>query len=201
MLEVEPVQPRARRFEPLRKVLLHPVETLGIGALERIDRLLLVADDEYRAAAVGLRAFACRELLRQPLDHRPLRRARVLRLVYEDMVDAAIEPEQHPLRHRRVGQQLARLADQVVEVEHAAQKLAPLVGGHEGAGESVENAGLFEGDQGQPRRAPLLDPGHEIVEPLDQRRVALAQLLGGELADLGAEGRGGTGAEQQQVFE
>ena len=201
VLQVEPVQPRARRFQPLREMLRHQVEALGIGTLERVDRLLLVADHEDRAIAFGLRALARGELLRQPLDHRPLRRARVLRLVDEDVVDAAIEPEQHPLRHRRIGQQLARLADQVVEIEHAAQELAPLIGGHEGAGEGVEIAGLGKGVQRQARAAALLDPGHQVFEPLDQRRVALAQLLGRELADLGPERRRGGGAEQQQAFQ
>ncbi len=79
------------------KVASNLAEADGVGALETIDRLLLVADRKQRAELSGS-AFAREELLRQSLNDRPLCRVGVLRLVDQDMVDAAIDLEQHPGR-------------------------------------------------------------------------------------------------------
>ncbi len=94
-----------------------------VGALEGIDRLLLVADHEDRArrsrrARRSPLVNSCARLL----DHVPLRRAGVLRLVDQDVVDAAVEPVQHPGRDR-AGRSADRAAlqDQIVEIEPAAQ--------------------------------------------------------------------------------
>ena len=84
--------------QPGAELQLHGVEGFQIGALERIDRLLLVADDKDRARCVA-RAPTGGEFLRQKLDHPPLLGACVLRLVDKDVVNAAVQPEQHPLRH------------------------------------------------------------------------------------------------------
>ena len=64
-------------------------------ALEAVDRLLLVADGKERAHAFALPQPG-EELARQRLYDLPLLAARVLRLVDEDVVDAAVELEQHP---------------------------------------------------------------------------------------------------------
>ena len=82
----------------------HPVERLGVGALERVDRLLLVADDEDRAGNVVAGAAPGGELGREALDHRPLLGGGVLGLVHQDVVDPAVEPVEHPVGQRRVGQ-------------------------------------------------------------------------------------------------
>src|SRR5215472_15662697 len=57
-------------------------------ALEREDRLLVVAYRKDRALQRSARAFAGRELAGEALDHGPLGGARILCLVDEHMVDA-----------------------------------------------------------------------------------------------------------------
>ena len=73
-------------------------------ALEAVDRLLLVADREQRARHLA-RAGAGEELLRQRADHLPLHRAGILRLVDQDVVEAAVELVEHPLDRRRGAEQ------------------------------------------------------------------------------------------------
>jgi hypothetical protein len=79
-------------------MVAHPVEALGIGALKGIDRLFLVADDEDRASDLRTRPLPDGEVLGQTIDDVPLRGAGVLCFVYKNVVDPAIQPEQHPLR-------------------------------------------------------------------------------------------------------
>ena len=75
----------------------HGVELREVGALEAVDRLLLVADDE-QGAHLAARAGVVEELRGQRVDDLPLLGAGVLRLVDEDVVDAAVELEHAPTR-------------------------------------------------------------------------------------------------------
>src|SRR5581483_2908919 len=72
------------------------VEFAGCGALKRKDRLFLVADRENRPRHALARAFAGREFGNKMIQNVPLPRACVLRLVDQDMIDAAIELVMHP---------------------------------------------------------------------------------------------------------
>ena len=85
----------------------HAREGVRVGALEAVDRLLGVADREDRARAFA-RAFADEELLGQGLDHLPLLRVGVLGLVDQDMVEAAVQLEQHPGGRAVALEQVAR---------------------------------------------------------------------------------------------
>ena len=107
---------------------------IGIGALEAVDRLLLVAHREQGAQRVAC-AFACEELLGQALDDRPLLGVGVLRLVDEDVVDAAVDLEQHPGRRAGARQERLRLEDQVVIVEHGLALLGAVILGLDRVGE------------------------------------------------------------------
>ena len=170
---------------------LHPVELGWIGALEGIDRLLLVADHKYRARRLGPGAFAAGELACQLFDHPPLHRAGVLSLVDEDVIDAAIKPVEHPLRHLAIGQKRQRLVDQVVEVEPAAGQLGGLVARQEFGGKGLQGLGFPDRRQGATGIARRLDPAHQVFEPVhDAGQRALARPLGGKAADLGAVGPG-----------
>src|SRR5690348_5114522 len=66
-------------------------ESLRVGALEAVDRLLEVADHEERPAPLLGLARAAEIFLDQLLDDFPLRRISVLRLVDQDMVDLPTE--------------------------------------------------------------------------------------------------------------
>ena len=106
---VQQLQPRHPRREAGLERLRHPLELVGVGALEGVDRLLEVADDEKRAGHVLARAAAGGELRGEALDHLPLVGAGVLRLVDEDVVDAAVESVEHPVGDRRILEQPAHL--------------------------------------------------------------------------------------------
>ena len=79
----------------LLEIAPHFGEFLRRGALERIDRLLVVADRE-NGARDAARAGAGGELGDQPSHDLPLLGAGVLRLVDQHMVDAEIELVVHP---------------------------------------------------------------------------------------------------------
>ena len=98
-----------------------------LGALERVDRLLLVTDGENGAGDAVARPETREELGRQRLDDGPLLRARVLRLVDQDVVDAAIELVVHPGAGVLARKQSAGADNKVVEIEKAAHTLQALV--------------------------------------------------------------------------
>src|SRR5882724_13446412 len=90
----------AAEFKPGRLVaaleLSAPLGELArLGALEREDRLLLVADREDRSRRLA-RTLAGGEFRHQLRDDLPLPRARVLRLVDQHVIDAEIELVMHP---------------------------------------------------------------------------------------------------------
>ena len=113
---------QARQRGAARERLAHAGEHGGRRTLEAVDRLLLVADGEQRARHVA-GAAAGEELLGQRADHIPLHGARVLRLVDQDVVEAAVELVEHPLHRLGGGEQAGGLADQVLEVERGGARL------------------------------------------------------------------------------
>ena len=124
-------------------------------ALEREDRLLFVADRKHGARDAIARAVAGGKFGNDVLDNVPLSRARVLRLIYQDVVDAAVELVMHPAR-RHLGQHGKRLVDQIVIIEQAALLLfAPVVCGRrycdmqQGLGAVAGNHGTASVDQGR----------------------------------------------------
>ncbi len=134
----------------------HAMEGFRIGALEAVDRLLDVADREDRARLLA-RAGAGEEFLGQCRDDLPLLRAGVLRLVDQDVVEAAVELEQHPGRSARAMQQVARAEDQIVVIERGMARLVALVGGQQR---------LADDERGDAQRS---DPhGLEFLTQLDQ---------------------------------
>ena len=101
-------------------------EHFGISALERKDRLLLVADGEHRAGPVG-GARTEEEVVDQRPDHLPLLRVGVLAFIDEDVADAGIELVTHPEALGVVLQQRRQFFDEVVEIQQRAGALARLV--------------------------------------------------------------------------
>ena len=77
------------------------IEFARRGALERKDRLLLVADREHRAQHAVARAGTGGEFGNDVRDDVPLPRAGILRLVDQHVIDAAVELVMHPARGRR----------------------------------------------------------------------------------------------------
>ena len=151
-------------FQPgiLELLLQRPaaqVEFARRRALEREDRLLLVADREHRAHHAVARARAGGEFGNDMRDDVPLPRAGVLRLVDQHMVDAAVELVMHPARGDAV-EHRQRLVDQIVIVEQAALLLlAPVVGRRRGR-DMQQRLGAVAGDH----RAAPFDQGREAIE-------------------------------------
>jgi hypothetical protein len=133
------------------------------------------------------RAGAGEELGCDGVDHPPLRRAGVLRLVDEDVVEAAVEAPEHPGGGLAVLQKRPGALDQVLEVEQAGGGLARGVAGEEGAGKGVEGAGPLPGGAGDAVAAGALGAEHHFLDLGHERRMRRADALGGEVADLGGE--------------
>ena len=129
------------------EMVAHQVEPLGIGPLEGIDRLLLVTHDKDGAGNLGAGALACGKLGGECLDDLPLGGAGILRLIDKDMVDPAVEAKEHPLGHLFSGQKPPCGADQIVEIEPAAQRLGLCVAGQESGGKAVQRMGSARGHQ------------------------------------------------------
>src|SRR5690606_11305991 len=70
---------------------------------------------------------ACKKLLRQGGDNLPLLRARILRLIDKDMLDAAIKLEHDPGRYAITDKQIAGFQDQIVIIKPSATGLFRLV--------------------------------------------------------------------------
>ena len=83
-------------FELLPEFFRSGVEATRIRALEAIDRLLFVTNDENGTWAIRTRAFTCSDLGRQRFDDIPLRRAGVLSFVDQYVVDPAVKTVEHP---------------------------------------------------------------------------------------------------------
>ncbi len=169
---------RERRVAmPGREMPRHVGELIRSGALEGEDRLLLVAD---RKNAARLR-LACplpgRELGGEPADDLPLRRAGILRLVDQHVIDAEIELVMHPGR-LDVGEQSQAFCDQVVVIEQAAVLLLAAVAADDRFRDRERRRGAIAGEHGAALQ-------HQRLEP---------RLLGIEaprkLAMLGREGPG-----------
>ena len=94
-------------------------------ALEAEDRLLRIADREDGSDLPRSRAAAGREILGDVAQDLPLLGVRVLRLVDEHVVDAAVELVQHP-GAVAAREQRQRLGDEIVEIERADPLLVGL---------------------------------------------------------------------------
>ncbi len=167
---VDEAEDRGSRAEVLGQVQ-HPClgladefpEESDLCAAEAVDRLLGVADDHESAGAVA--GEEARKL--------HLKRVGVLELVDHQVAEALLEPHAHA---RVVAQRVARLDEQVEEVEDAALGLAALVDAHD-AGERAHQVPV---EVGAERRGPtwlrLLGPRRErapLGERLGRRPVGL----------------------------
>ncbi len=139
------IQRRFCVFQSRIEIQAHIVEFLGVRALERIDRLLFITDHENGALLIGAGTFASGKFTRQCLNHIPLRWAGVLGLINQNVVNPAVQLEQHPFRHFRAFQKVPRFQDEIVEIEQATLNFAVLIGRNEHLREIVEEHGAVEG--------------------------------------------------------
>src|SRR5690606_14221792 len=98
-------------------------ECRRLSSLERIDRLLFIAHGKYGALHAIARPMPGEKFLRQLSHDRPLRWARVLRLIDQDVVDTAIELVLNPWPHVRAGKEVHGTLNEIVEVQKSARTL------------------------------------------------------------------------------
>src|SRR5690606_41687479 len=73
------------------------------------------------------RAMPGEKFFRQLAHDRPLRWARVLRLIDQDVVDTAVELVLNPWPHVRAGKQVHSALNEIVEVQKSSRSLSPLI--------------------------------------------------------------------------
>ncbi len=164
--------------------------------MERVDRLLLVAHYKDRAGNIA-RADPGGEFLRQQPDHLPLIGRGVLGLVHQNVVDATVQPEQHPLRHRRIGQQGLGAGNQIVEIKRPARQFARRVARQKGARKGVHHFGALGRGQRKAQRSGGLDSAHQVFQRGKIRAEFRLAGLGRKRSDLGGKGFPGLAARQQ----
>ena len=161
-------------IDALLEMLPHAQKGLRVGALKAVDRLLRIADRKDRADRVAC-ALAGEELLGQRGDDLPLLGIGVLRLVDQDVVEAAIELEQHPRRHPRPAQQRQRGQHQIVEIEHALQPLGLAVLAQQPVAEPYQRASRLAHDERGAHPTQLEDPLGFRAEDFDSVADGLAR--------------------------
>ena len=139
-------------------MLAHAGEGARIRALKAVDRLLAVADREHGAQPAG-RVVADKKFRGEDRDDFPLLGIGVLRLVNQDVVEPAIELEQHPGRDAVVPQQVERGQHQIVVVELRVQALALAIGVDQRGAEANQRCGCLERDGAVARQCAAGD-GH-----------------------------------------
>ena len=177
MIEPHVPPPDLAHGEQRREMAPHLLVLARRGALEREDRLLLVADGEQGAGEQTARAGAGGELRHQLAHDPPLLLARVLRLVDQDVVEAEIELVMHPtgidpVEHR------AGLVDQVVVVEEAAAVLLGAVAGDHLARERDQRGGAVAADDGAAPRHQRFEAGFLGFQPRVERGMLFGERPG-----------------------
>ncbi len=162
------------------EMLAHAQKGARIGALKAVDRLFRIAHGKDRADAIA-RTLAGEELFGEGGDDLPLLRIGVLRLVDQNMVETAIELEQDPRCHAGSSQQVQRLGDQILVVEHALGPLAPVIGVDQRAADTGQRAARFEQYGCRP----------SIAEFFDALRLGLENRIG-----IAGGGEGGIVSDQ-----
>ncbi len=175
LMEAEP-----RRLSPALEGAADFAEPRRVCALERVDRLFLIAHGEQRARPFA-RTGTGEELLCQALDDRPLRRVRVLRLVDQDMIDAAVDLVQHPGCGARAREQIERLDDQIVIVERGLAALPPLVIAHDRVGEEEHGAARFRHAEMRKLVLEMSELGLCTIEHGCDHRLGLGEALAANL--------------------
>ncbi len=148
------------------------------------------------------------ELLGQRADDVPLHRARILRLVHQDVIETAVELVEHPFDSARRSQQARGLADQVVEVERGLPGLGGAVALHDGIAqpherqrgiEELQLAALFvQSDHALLRaREQRVDIGVRRRELLGHQRLARIAVAGEEDVAQGRDAPGGAAGGQR----
>ena len=201
ILKAAPLESLAGLGDFLLEQVLFVVEFTGVGALKGIDRLLFITDDKQRAVFFFAGTVAAIELIGQPFDDIPLARAGVLRFIYQNMINATVDPVKHPCRNRRIGQQRPCLEDKIIKIQPAAFLFLAGINLEKPLRKLVQHMSLLRSPQCQPRVPGIFDPSHQIIDLRHQIKQQLLGRFGGQAADLGGKGFLGARTGQHHVFQ
>ena len=109
-------------------------------------------------------SFAAAEFLGEFVNHVPLDRAGVLRFIDQNVIHAAIQTEQHPIRHGRILKKKPALPDQVVKIQPSPSLLLVGIKGQKRRGEVVQGHGALGGSQAQTLGPGLFNPHHQRLQ-------------------------------------
>ena len=172
------LEPQHSRISPLpvRRLEVRRISANARGAAPWNEKIDCFSSPTAKIVRLTVaRARAGEELGDQRADDLPLLRAGVLRLVDQDVVDAAVELVMHPGRPDLV-EQRERLVDQVVVVEQPAPVLLGLIARDHRIGDGEERCGaVAAGDrlaalESGRRRAPLRSKALRSSGSLFERR-------------------------------
>ena len=169
------------------EVVLIFIKGRNIRALKGIDRLLLIAHHK-QGPPTRTRPLARGEFVCQMFDHLPLLGRSILRLVYQHMVDAAIQPKQHPCGNRWVRQQAFGAGDQIVKIKQALGGFALGIKRQEGVGKGINRLAHGCSSQGQAARAEKFDTLHQGIQARYQVGDGFARGGRGERGEFGRIG-------------
>ena len=128
MLEIAVLKRAPNGIEARFKRIAHFVKFFGHRPLERVNRLLFIADDEHGFFRIRIHPQPRGQFTGQRLDHIPLGGAGVLGFVDQDVVKRAIQPIKHPVAHIIACQKIAGFQDQIVKIQEATLGLVGLIG-------------------------------------------------------------------------
>ena len=178
-VERHAVEPHAHLFGAQPVALARVDEDRGLGALERIDRLLDVADRKQGPRPLD-RALPGKELIDQRIDGAPLLGIGVLRLIDEDMRDPRIELVAHPVAKLRVLEEADRMLDEIVEVEQRPHALLVLVAIGDRAEHVEQRVGAFDQLGAAELRVEPEQPFGLTLREIGERGVELSRFLAHE---------------------
>ena len=93
-----------------------------------------------------------------------------MRLVHQNVVDAAVQTIQHPRSDAVVGQQVLCLADQIIKIQPAAPLFGLRIALGKSRGKPVQGNRVFRGDQGQPFLPRVFNTIDQCIELGKQMR-------------------------------
>ncbi len=180
-VELDRPPQRATVDDAPREMIAHATEFLRIGVLEAEDRLLDVADGEDRACHVAA-PLTGEELLGEADHHLPLLRARVLRLVDQDMVDSAVQLVQDPRCDSLPVEQLSGQQDQIVVVEARDRSFRLRIGVQQRVAQLEQRRRGLRRDNGAPAVPDPDEPVALFVQDIDESRQRRPDRPGGDRA-------------------
>src|SRR5690606_19904343 len=110
----------------------------------------------------------------------PLFGARILRFINKNMVDAAIQLEEHPGCHGACGEKRAAFLDQIIIVEQRARALCLVKGFEDGNGNRHDRFRRLGNTNGSQARHEAYEPKLFDRQRIKDIRIFLTLLLGYE---------------------